>query len=109
MRLFFLIASLTTAGCVMGLLACTPQPLPPEPPHIITIADASWEAGSTCEAAYDVLDALQCPEALDKATFMAKCNVLLIDFNYDAVAACRSTDCVRAAHVRCVYAGEAGP
>lgn len=87
---------------VLALVCCKPQPLPPEPPHVVYIGDASFDAGSTCEAARYVLSVLGCPEALDsEETFIAKCQVLSADFDFDCVTRARSTDDVRACHVRC--------
>ena len=87
---------------VLLLICCKPSQPPPEPPHVVYIGDASFAAGTTCEAARDVLSALGCPEALDSAeVFDAKCQILSADFDFGCVTRARSTDDVRACHVRC--------
>lgn len=87
---------------VLVLACCRPSPPPPEPPHVVTIGDASVDAGTICEAARDVLAALQCPEALaDMQAFIDKCNAVGDDFDFGCVARARSTDDVHACHVRC--------
>jgi len=89
--------------------ACSRPPPPPEPPHVVTIGDASFDAGSTCEASWWVLQSLGCSESMSsEAAFVTACNTIAFDFDFGCVAACRSTDCVRACHVRCVY-GDGGP
>lgn len=86
---------------VLALVCCKPQPLPPEPPHTVTIGDASF-TGDCIDVSFDVLDALSCPESLhDRSLYRTKAEALGTDFDFCAVAACHDTDCIHTAHVRC--------
>lgn len=91
----------------IALVGCThPQPLPPEPIHIITIADASVDAGRTVEEqACTVLRELSCPEGYPDASIdvcVGKLRAIGSDFDDVCVAAVRSSDQLARCAVRCV-------
>ena len=96
------------ALAVATAAACT-HTLPPEPPHFVTIGDASF-SGTYCDVAFDVLEALGCPESLhSKTLFVQKCQAIGDDFDFACVASATNTDQVRACYVRCDYDADGGP